>query len=228
MCSTARTSWGAGWTDGAENFHYDLWMQAFADTGIDPAFYANRARDTDEILPWDFIDIGIDKAFLLREWERAQRAETTPDCRGTMQRLRVAACERIVSGMRMMVMFAKSYTARFIGHLDLMRTMQRALRPQRLTRPLQPGVQSAHQAQLRVRRSAWESPGSGEIMDVPMEGECGEEMFTSALNRVLPECLKAASVRAIDDKFPTLMGLVAGSRYPHRDGRPARRFLRAL
>ena len=67
-----------GWS---EHFHYDLWMQAFADTGIDPAFYANRARSTDEILPWDFIDIGIDKAFLLREWERAQRAETTPDCR---------------------------------------------------------------------------------------------------------------------------------------------------
>lgn len=67
-----------GWS---EQFRYDLWMQAFADTGVDPAFYANRARGTDELLPWDFIDIGVTKAYLKLEWERAQRAETTPDCR---------------------------------------------------------------------------------------------------------------------------------------------------
>ncbi len=67
-----------GWN---EHFRYDLWMQAFADVGVDPAFYANRARGTEEILPWDFIDIGVEKNYLLREWEHAQRAETTPDCR---------------------------------------------------------------------------------------------------------------------------------------------------
>jgi len=67
-----------GWS---EHFRYDLWMQAFRELGIDPAFYANRARGTDEILPWDFIDIGVTKAYLKAEWERAQRAETTPDCR---------------------------------------------------------------------------------------------------------------------------------------------------
>ncbi|MFH1879984.1 MAG: TIGR03960 family B12-binding radical SAM protein, partial [Bacillota bacterium] len=67
-----------GWS---EQHRYDLWLQAFHDTGVDPAFYANRARGTDEILPWDFIDIGIDKAYLLNEWERAMRAEVTPDCR---------------------------------------------------------------------------------------------------------------------------------------------------
>jgi len=67
-----------GWS---EHCRYDLWMQAFADVGVDPAFYANRARGTDEVLPWDFIDIGVTKDYLLEEWERAQRAETTPDCR---------------------------------------------------------------------------------------------------------------------------------------------------
>ena len=68
-----------GWS---EHYRYDLWMQAFSDTGIDPAFYANREKSMDEILPWDFIDIGVTKAYLKKEWERAQRAETTPDCRG--------------------------------------------------------------------------------------------------------------------------------------------------
>lgn len=67
-----------GWS---EVFKYDVWMKAFADCGIDPAFYAHRVREKDEILPWDFIDAGVTKAFLWREREKAYRAETTSDCR---------------------------------------------------------------------------------------------------------------------------------------------------
>ena len=67
-----------GWS---ENFKYDAWMEAFQECGIDPAFYAYRRREKDEILPWDFIDSGISKAFLWREKEKAERAETTRDCR---------------------------------------------------------------------------------------------------------------------------------------------------
>lgn len=66
------------WT---ETFHNELWMQAFKNTGVDPEFYTLRERDTDELLPWDFIDIGVSKAFLKREWEKAGRAEVTPNCR---------------------------------------------------------------------------------------------------------------------------------------------------
>ncbi|MDD3212969.1 MAG: TIGR03960 family B12-binding radical SAM protein [Eubacteriales bacterium] len=67
-----------GWND---QFRYDLWMQAFTDTGVDPAFYANRKRGLDELLPWDFIDIGVTKRYLLREYERALKEQTTRDCR---------------------------------------------------------------------------------------------------------------------------------------------------
>lgn len=67
-----------GWND---QFHFDLWMQAFTDCGVDPAFYANRSRGMDELLPWDFIDIGVTKQFLRREYERALKAQTTRDCR---------------------------------------------------------------------------------------------------------------------------------------------------
>ena len=67
-----------GWSD---QFRYDLWLRAFEETGIDPGFYATRERDTDEIFPWDHLDCGVTKAYLLREWERARRAECTPDCR---------------------------------------------------------------------------------------------------------------------------------------------------
>jgi len=67
-----------GWS---ETFRFDKWMEAFRECGLDPAFYANRERAADEVLPWDHIDSGISKAFLTREWEKSQRAETTKDCR---------------------------------------------------------------------------------------------------------------------------------------------------
>ncbi len=67
-----------GWND---QFDYDRWMQVFEETGIDPVFYANREKALDECLPWDHIDAGITKEFLLREWDKAQRGELTHDCR---------------------------------------------------------------------------------------------------------------------------------------------------
>jgi radical SAM family uncharacterized protein len=65
----------------SEYFDYDAWMSVFEDTDVDPAFYANRAYGLDEVLPWDIIDCGVSKAFLLRERERAYEAATTPNCR---------------------------------------------------------------------------------------------------------------------------------------------------
>lgn len=64
-----------------EQFRYDLWLKAFEQAGLDPHFYANRRRAEDEVLPWDHIDAGVTKEFLLREKHRAERGETTPDCR---------------------------------------------------------------------------------------------------------------------------------------------------
>ena len=66
------------WT---ESFHNDLWMQAFENTGTDIAFYNLRKREKDELFPWDFIDIGVSRKFLYREWERAMAEEVTPNCR---------------------------------------------------------------------------------------------------------------------------------------------------
>ena len=64
-----------------EFFNYDAWMELFASLGIDPAFYANREMGEDELLPWDFIDIGVTKAFLKKERHRSREEQTTPDCR---------------------------------------------------------------------------------------------------------------------------------------------------
>lgn len=67
-------SWG-------DLFDNEKWMQAFKNTGTDIAFYNQRERSLDEIFPWDFIDIGVTKSFLKKEWERAMKGEVTPNCR---------------------------------------------------------------------------------------------------------------------------------------------------
>ena len=67
-------SWG-------EYFHNDLWMEAFAQTGVDPDFYTVRERSEEEVFPWGFIDIGVTKKFLLREWKKAHEEKITTNCR---------------------------------------------------------------------------------------------------------------------------------------------------
>lgn len=66
------------WT---EFFHYDRWMEAMEEQGLDYHFYTTRQRNLDEIFPWDFIDIGVTKEFLKREWNRAMEEKVTPNCR---------------------------------------------------------------------------------------------------------------------------------------------------
>ena len=72
---------GAKFDSWHEFFHMDTWMEAFKNTGIDPDFYNVRERTYEEILPWDHIDIGVSKEFLMRENEKAKRGETTGNCR---------------------------------------------------------------------------------------------------------------------------------------------------
>ena len=65
----------------SEYFDYQRWGDAFEECGIDTDFYTMRERDLDEIFPWDFIDIGVSKEFLKREWKNAHDEKVTPNCR---------------------------------------------------------------------------------------------------------------------------------------------------
>lgn len=65
----------------SEFFDYDRWISSFAECGIDPDFYTMRERSLDEVFPWDFIDTGVTKEFLKREWETAMQESVTPNCR---------------------------------------------------------------------------------------------------------------------------------------------------
>ena len=72
---------GALYDAWSETFRYDLWKEAFRETGVSLEFYTMRERSTDEILPWDFIDAGVSKDFLKREWKNAREEKVTPNCR---------------------------------------------------------------------------------------------------------------------------------------------------
>jgi len=72
---------GALYDAWSEHFDNDIWMCSFKETGLDIGFYTTRERSKEEILPWDFIYIGVNKQFLWNEWERALAGQVTPNCR---------------------------------------------------------------------------------------------------------------------------------------------------
>jgi len=83
IASVIETAWKKGckfdsWDD---QFDFDKWVEAFDENGLQTDFYANRKRSFDEVLPWDHMDYGISKSFLIKENERAYQSQTTPHCR---------------------------------------------------------------------------------------------------------------------------------------------------
>jgi radical SAM family uncharacterized protein/radical SAM-linked protein len=144
------------WKDGAkfdgwgEHFKFEKWMTAFEKTNVDPKFYANRHREYDEILPWDFIDCGVTKEYLIKESKKASEGITTTDCRNQCgacglesfcstreQKEIIAPTEMKVSPVEitlpenlqtMRVEFSKGEEVKYISHLDMMSTFERALK----------------------------------------------------------------------------------------------------
>ncbi len=91
-----------GWYD---VFDFDKWMDAFIKTNTDPDFFALRQRELTEVLPWDFIDIGVNKEYLISEYKKALGLSTTPDCRqgctncGVNNNLYGGACPHVQNNM---------------------------------------------------------------------------------------------------------------------------------
>ena len=89
-----------GWYD---VFDFNKWMEAFAETNTDPDFFAKRERELTEVLPWDFIDTGVTKEFLISEYNNAMEALTTSDCRlkcyncGVNHKLIGGACPHVIN-----------------------------------------------------------------------------------------------------------------------------------
>lgn len=141
---------GAGYDAWSEHFDPRVWQQAFQDAGIDTAFYL-KEKSTDEILPWDHIRFAVSRAYLLSEREKAQRAETTADCRSgqcsgcgvcdgaaVRPEINPAVPETAPHAARDMLpepapfryrlVYTKEGLARFISHLEFSSSFARALR----------------------------------------------------------------------------------------------------
>lgn len=93
-----------GWR---EHFRFDLWIEAFENCGIDPKYYNERNRDYNEFLPWDIIDPGISKEYLIKESQKAQKNVLTPDCDrtcnncGIMDEIMPEGCPCLVQVVRL-------------------------------------------------------------------------------------------------------------------------------
>jgi len=83
MGSVVLRAWelGARFDAWGEHRAMDVWRQAFAEAGLDPAFYAHRQRAADEVFPWEVVSTGVRRESLRDEYERSRRGETTSDCR---------------------------------------------------------------------------------------------------------------------------------------------------
>lgn len=83
LCDVIEAAWrkGCKFDSWEEHLDREKWMDSFAENGIDPFFYTARKRSFDEVLPWDHMDYGVTKKFLIKENEKAHRGETTASCR---------------------------------------------------------------------------------------------------------------------------------------------------
>ncbi len=136
-----------GWGD---QLRFNHWMEAFAETGIDPDFFTRRERELNEPLPWDHIDTRVAKEYLQAEWLKALNATATADCRegdcnacGSCDFDRIkpliqspafnsprvpAPATSFASYKKVQVHYSKTGPARFFGHLELVNIFLRALR----------------------------------------------------------------------------------------------------
>lgn len=141
-----------GWS---EQLRPDLWQQAFAEAGLDPAFYGERSRNFEEILPWSHLDCGVSKEYLWGEYERALAEVATADCRTQgcnnccvcdhekvemrlhhgmeVESVKSALVEGEEDGLhRYRLVFAKMNSGRFLSHLEMATVLRRAMRRAKL------------------------------------------------------------------------------------------------
>ncbi|MDY6878657.1 MAG: TIGR03960 family B12-binding radical SAM protein [Desulfatiglans sp.] len=210
---------GAKFDSWGEHFKKGIWEEAFRRKGVDDHFYLGRERPLDEVLPWDHIRSGIAKGFFIREWERAQRSELTPDCRQTC--LECGVCDhKMVDPViyddcgslkttgpvssngtddlthRYRITFTKLGHAGYLSHLELVRVFVRAFRRAGLllkhSKGFHPMPKLSFGSALPVGVESME-----EIVDIETNTSYSTTLLKRDLNDQLPEGIAVKSVERL-------------------------------
>ena len=218
-----------GWGD---HFLLDRWLQAFADCDIQPEWYLRR-RGLDEALPWDHLDCGVSRDFLLKERELALSEAATVDCRHgacsacgvcdfsvVTNRLSDAAglptredrIAREVLPARMRLRFGKAGAMRYLSHLELLTVFTRAVSKARVPILFSQGFHPHPRFSFATATSVGVE-SVAEYMDMFVEDGVVAEEVQCRLNAVLPEGLNILEVAQIDVKSPSLSTLIDKTRY---------------
>jgi radical SAM family uncharacterized protein/radical SAM-linked protein len=218
-----------GWGD---HFKLDRWLQAFADCRIQPEWYLRR-RELDEVLPWDHLDCGVTRDFLLKERELALSEVATVDCRHgacsacgvcdfktVTNRLSEAAvlpkrAERIAKeslSARMRLRFGKSGAMRYLSHLELLTVFTRAVSKAGVPILFSQGFHPHPRFSFATATSVGVE-SVAEYMDMFVEDGIPAEEVQRRLNAVLPAGLKILDAEQVDVKSPSLSTLIGKTRY---------------
>ncbi|MDI6704191.1 MAG: TIGR03960 family B12-binding radical SAM protein [bacterium] len=226
-----------GWTD-----YLDLkkWQHAFLISGIKPEFYANRKRESSEILPWDHIDTFVDKEFLIDEWNKAYQGIETPDCKDVCVGCGVCnktAHQRVQDSdlmvqyqepstkhlspiihhplpitQKIRVRFTKEEEVKYISHLDLIRTFYRALMRAKIPVAVTKGF-SPH---LKISFSPPLRVGitsKEEFADLELIKPMNPDLLKTALNHELPKGITVLEVKLLTKTDLPLTKITENSLY---------------
>ncbi len=209
-----------GWSD---RFDFAKWQQAFLDANIDVEFYMRRQRDLTEPLPWDHIDVRVDKSFLIDEWHRALDGQLTDDCRaGDCQQCGVCDFETLAPSIsessgqtpkafesqkqastpptnKLKLVYRKSGQARFFGHLELANIITRAFRragiPLAYSKGFHPMPKLSFADPLPIGMV-----GLNEVLFVSIRAEMSGDEVIRRMNQELPDGLCIQSCELVTDK----------------------------
>lgn len=216
---------GAHFDSWTEHLNIPIWEKAMEKCGLKPDFYLHRKRDYDEVLPWSHIDSGISKKFLLKEWEKAINAETTPDCRNHCTDCGV--CERPYSSLvinkgvpefnnqtlpaakkvpdntirKYRITFAKLSNACYLSHLELLRLFIRAFRRVGISLAYSKGFHPTPRISFAIALPVG-MKSLQEVMDIQVFNSCYNDSILETLNKELPLGIKIISIKEIPIKTP--------------------------
>lgn len=222
-----------------EHFRYDLWMQAFQETGIDPAFYAHRSRGQDEVLPWDHIEASLGKNFLWKEKEKAEQLAYTADCstekcagcnvcdfREVKNILSIRedgefVAEGVQAGQgrqsaaavqRLRLSYSKRGALRYISHLDFVKVVTQIMRRAELPMAFTQGFNPQARIQLAPPLPLG-FEAHGDLLDVWLTHYCREADVLERLRSIDLEGLEWHRCEEIGLSSPSLGSDVTAAQY---------------